>query len=65
MRTQSNTQQIRFHPEQVRYLEKLFPQMVLPATATIAEMQRYFGQQSVLQILRENLVKYKVDDGRG
>lgn len=43
---------IHFHPEQVKYLEKLYPQYALPVSATEAEMRYYFGQQSVIDRIK-------------
>ena len=44
---------VYFHPEQVKYLEKLFPSVVLLPSASEAEMRYHFGQQSVVQKVRE------------
>ena len=43
---------VYFHPEQMKYLEEVFGRVVLPPTSTQAEMNHYFGQQSVLQFMR-------------
>jgi len=43
---------VYFHPEQLKYLEEVFGRVVFPPSATQAEMNHYFGQQSVLQHIR-------------
>lgn len=42
---------IVFYPEQIKYLKEQFPNVVLPVTATEAQMHRYFGQQSVIAFI--------------
>jgi hypothetical protein len=44
---------VHFSPQQLEYLERIYPQTVLPATATEAACHRYFGTQAVLQTVRE------------
>jgi hypothetical protein len=43
---------VAFHPEQIKYLEKIFPEVVLGPTSTEAELRYYNGQRSVLQFIR-------------
>lgn len=43
---------VKFFPEQIKYLEKIFPQRVLDHTITENEIRHYNGQQSVLQFIR-------------
>ncbi len=45
-------EKIHFHPEQVKYLESMYNRVVMPPTATQAEMNHYFGQQSVLEFIK-------------
>ena len=52
---QHKPEKVRFYPEQVRYLEKLFPVTVHSAIATEATMRYYNGQQSVLQAIKERM----------
>lgn len=44
--------EVWFHPEQVKYLEKLFPEVCFPPDASEAEMRHYNGQRSVLHLIR-------------
>lgn len=44
-----------FSPLQLKWLYKMFPQRVLPTTASIDEVRHYFGQQSVIATIRENV----------
>lgn len=48
----SNDAEVKFHPEQIRYLEKCFPTRIFPATATEHELRHYNAQQSVLEFIR-------------
>jgi hypothetical protein len=48
-------QAVNFTLKQVQELEKLFPTLVLPASATEAEMRTYFGQQSVMGVIRDRV----------
>lgn len=41
-----------FHPEQIKYLEKIFPEVVLGPASTEAELRYYNGQRSVLHFIR-------------
>lgn len=42
-----------FFPEQIKWLEKMFPQRVLPLTASESEMRDYFGAQRVIETIRQ------------
>lgn len=46
----SNT--VSFTPNQLQYLEKVFPQVVFTASSDEASMRHYFGSQAVLQVIR-------------
>lgn len=48
---------IVFFPEQITWLEKMFPTRVLPLTATEAEMRDYFGTQRVLECVKQRRAK--------
>lgn len=52
---QHKREKVVFYPEQIRYLEKLFPVTVQTPTATEAQMRFYNGQQSVLQAIKERM----------
>lgn len=49
------TLNVRFSPAQLQWLEKQFPERVLPATASEAELRHYFGQRSVLSAVRDKV----------
>lgn len=49
---QNEKYDVAFHPEQLKYLERMFERAVLPPSSTTAEVHHYFGQQSVLQCIR-------------
>ena len=44
-------EKIYFHPEQVKYLRKIFPVVVFGSEASHAELLHYNGQQMVLQFI--------------
>ena len=44
--------EVFFHPEQLRYLERIFPEVIFDASATEAALRNYHGQRSVLQFIR-------------
>lgn len=46
---------VRFSPAQLRWLERQFPERVLPASASEAELRHYFGQRSVLNAIRDKV----------
>lgn len=46
---------VRFSPAQLQWLEGQFPERVLPATASEAEMRYYFGQRSVINAVRDKV----------
>lgn len=43
---------VHFTPAQLQYLTGLFPNVVLNASATEADMRHYFGQQAVIRAVR-------------
>lgn len=53
--SRSNKEEVRvyFHPKQVEYLEKLFPERVLPHTASEAELREYMGTRLVIRTVRD------------
>lgn len=44
---------IYFHPEQVKYLERVFPNTPLPNNATEIELRVRNSQQLVIQFIRD------------
>lgn len=48
----SDNTDVKFHPEQIKYLEKVFPTRVFPQSATENELRYYNAQQSVLEFIR-------------
>jgi len=49
------TLNVRFSPAQLQWLEAQFPERVLPATASEAELRHYFGQRSVINAVRDKV----------
>lgn len=47
-------EKIQFHPEQLKYLERCYSRAVMSPSTTQAEMNHYFGQQSVIEFVRQN-----------
>lgn len=45
-------EKISFHPAQLKYLEGIFGRVVMQPSSTQAEMNHYFGQQSVIEFIR-------------
>lgn len=43
---------VQFHPEQVKYLEKIFPEAVFAADVPESTLRHYNGQRSVIQFIR-------------
>lgn len=43
---------VYFHPEQVRYLEKIFPEAVFASDVPETTLRHYNGQRSVIQFIR-------------
>lgn len=43
-----------FTRNQVAFLEQKYPIKVLPVSATVDEIRRYFGQQEVVEMVRRN-----------
>ncbi len=46
---------VSFHPEQLKYLQKVFPTVVFPPSATKEEMLYYNGQQSIIEFIKGRL----------
>lgn len=44
-------EKVYFHPEQLRYLQKIFPVTVFGHNASFEEMLHYNGQQLVIQFI--------------
>jgi hypothetical protein len=51
----TSKQPVQFTAKQLDELEKTFPQMTLPHTASEAHMREYFGQQSVMEFVRKRV----------
>ena len=45
-------EKVKFHPEQLKELEKIFSRAVLGPNSTEGEMHHYFGQQSIIEFIR-------------
>jgi hypothetical protein len=43
---------VYFHPEQVKYLEKVFPDVVFSYDVTEDHLRYYNGQRSIIQFIR-------------
>lgn len=43
-----------FTRNQVAFLEQKYPIKILPVSATVDEIRRYFGQQEVVEMVRRN-----------
>lgn len=43
-----------FTRNQVAFLEQKYPVKILPVSATVDEIRRYFGQQEVVEMVRKN-----------
>lgn len=56
---------IYFTEQQLSYLETMFPQVVMPCSATEAQLRTYFGQQSVVQAVRDRTQSFKLKEARG
>lgn len=50
-------EKIYFHPEQLKYLEKVFPEVVFPAEVSEASLRFYNGQRSIMQFIRSRVRK--------
>lgn len=57
LRTSQEQEQdkVYFHPEQMKYLEKIFCTVVHTPHSTENEMRHYNGQQSVLEFIRNRV----------
>lgn len=53
-------EKIHFHPEQIKYLEKIFPESVFPHDVSEATLRHYNGQRSVLQFIRSRVRNFNV-----
>ena len=49
---QNRTDDVFFYVAQLQYLETLFPQVVYGPTAQEAAMRHFFGQQAVIEAVR-------------
>ena len=49
---QNRTDDVFFYVAQLQYLETLFPQVVYGPTAPEAAMRHFFGQQAVIEAVR-------------
>lgn len=47
-----NEKAVYFHPAQIKYIEELFPERVIPSTASEAELREYMGTRRVVHVLR-------------
>ena len=43
-----------FTRNQVAFLEQKYPVQILPVSAPVDEIRRYFGQQEVVEMVRRN-----------
>lgn len=43
---------VYFHPEQVKYLEKMFPEAVFAPDVPESQLRHYNGQRSIIQFIR-------------
>ena len=43
-----------FTRNQVAFIEQKYPVKILPVSATVDEIRRYFGQQEVVEMVRRN-----------
>lgn len=55
--SEARNEPVYFHPEQVKYLEKIFPAVYMDAKATEQELRHYMGQQSVLHFIKGKVRK--------
>lgn len=46
---------IMFHPEQLKWLEKMFPEIIPRPTDTVQELMYRGGQRTVLEVIRGKL----------
>lgn len=49
--TAGTKEEIHFHPEQLKYLERLFPEKVVLPSTTEAEMRFQGGQRSIIKFI--------------
>lgn len=52
MSNPSKEEPVYFHPEQVKYLEKVFPEAVFAPDVSEPQLRHYNGQRSVIQFIR-------------
>ena len=50
--------EVMFHPEQLRWLESVFKPVVMGPEKSESEMRYYFGQQSVIEVIRGRVRQY-------
>jgi len=46
---------VYFHPEQIKYLEKIYPEVAFPPEVTEEALRYYNGQRSVLQFIKSKV----------
>lgn len=49
------TEQIQFYPEQVKWLEKMFPEQIFGSFATEAELRHHNAQRAVVATVRSKM----------
>lgn len=52
-----DTERISFHPEQLKWLEKMFPEHIATPSSTVPEMYWRGGTRAVLDAVRSNIRK--------
>lgn len=50
--------EVMFHPEQLKWLEEVFQPVVMGPDKSESEMRYYFGQQSVIHLIRSKVKTY-------
>ncbi len=43
---------VYFHPKQIEYLERVFPEIVFPSTATEAAIREHMGVRKVILFIK-------------
>lgn len=49
------TDSIQFTLAQLQWLEKMFPERVIPVSESVDAMRTYFGQRSVIAVVRNRV----------
>lgn len=55
--TAGTKEEVHFHPTQLEYLEKVFPEKIVVPDTTEADMRYRGGQRSVLYFIRQKVKK--------